>query len=119
MGSFKTIFDYKHDYYCSNSNFYSNDPNYNWENWEHFYSEFHDSNIDMNLVFRFDLFLKNEDDDEEGYCLYIYMMHQRKGIFAPHIIESIKEENYQEIMEFLGKHFEKIKQIWEPFSLVK
>ena len=104
-----------HDYYCNDSNYYSNDARKDYETWKDFYNEFFDADIDMNLIFRFDIYLKEDDNEKSGYGMKIYMMHQRKGKFAPYIINSIEESDVDSIIEILSQHYKKIQSIWSPF----
>ena len=53
----------KHPYYCSHSNYFSNDCGFEYECWSDFYEEFADFDIDYNLVFRFDIY----DTNDQGY----------------------------------------------------
>lgn len=102
----------KHDYYCHESNYYSNDPAQKYDDWESFYSEFGDADLDYNLVFRWDL--RKRDNGE--FYLEIFFMLQRKGIFKPVWIDSVKEENLPEIISFLSPYWEKLNQLWLPLS---
>ena len=45
----------EHPYYCSESNYYSNKPSMTWETMTEFLDEFEGTDIDMNLVFRWDI----------------------------------------------------------------
>lgn len=102
----------KHDYYCSH-NYFTNDRSQQWESWEKFYEEFWDRDVDYNLVFRFDI-----DEHENGNkTLNLTMIHQRKGILAKHYINNLEEKDAQGIQEFLKKDFEKMKNLWKPFTL--
>jgi hypothetical protein len=109
----------KHDYYCNMGNYYSNDPGETFKTWEDFYNEFHDADIDMNLIFRFDISLIDDEDIELGYEMKVFMMHQRKGIFAPHHIEKVDEKDVESILSLLSEHFKKIQNIWSPFPSLK
>jgi hypothetical protein len=105
-----------HQYYCSDCNYYSNDAGASYESWEDFYEEYKDSDIDYNLVFRWDI--KRQVDEEEnqtGFYLEVFVMQQRKGKFTPLLIQNIKEENVPEIISFLTPRFEHLKKLWEPF----
>ena len=104
----------KHHYYCNDSNFYSNDPAQFYDNWEDFYSEFGDADLDYNLVFRWDL----KEKEAGEFYLQIFFMLQRKGIFKPVWIDRVKEENLPEIISFLTPYWEKLNQLWQPLSLV-
>jgi len=108
----------KHPYYCSDSNYYSNEASLSYKNWEDFISDWHDADVEYNHVFRFDI-KENEDDNKVGLGTYygeIFVMQQRKGIFKPISIENIKPENFESIKEFLSRHFEEVKKLWQPFS---
>lgn len=108
----------KHPYYCSDSNYYSNDASEKYENWEEFISDWDDADVEYNHVFRFDI-KENEDYNGIGegtYYCEIFVILQRKGIFKPIFIAEIKPENFISIKNFLAKHFEEVKKIWQPFS---
>lgn len=105
----------KHDYYCSMGNYYSNEPGETFKTWKDFYNEYHDADVDMNLIFRFDVSLIDDQDVGLGYEMKVFMMHQRKGIFAPHNIEKVEEEDVESILSLLSGHFKKIQNIWSPF----
>lgn len=102
----------EHDYYCHQSNYYSNDPAQTYDDWESFYSDFGDADLDYNLVFRWDL----RKRDNGGFYLEIFFMFQRKGIFKPVLIYSVKKENLPEIISFLSQYWEKLNQLWLPLS---
>lgn len=110
--NYKDLF-IEHDYYCSESNYYSNEPACTWRNWEEFYKEYGDADVDMNLIFRWDA---HHDEDLGHDYMEIFMIHQRKGIFAPHYISLISESNFNEIIQMLNVHYEKLKSIWSPMS---
>lgn len=102
-----------HDYYCSESNFYSNDPAMKWDTWADFYEEYIDADIDMNLIFRWDI--KKREETNRRY-MEVFMIHQRKGIFAPHHIDLVDEQDFDSIKELLNKHYAKLQKIWHPIS---
>ena len=102
----------KHDYYASDSNYYSESTTSTYDSWKEFYSINKDYDIDMNLVYRWDI---NQDDDGE-YSMLLVIIGQRKGLYRPVIINNILEENVEQIKEFLKPHFEKLISIWKPLS---
>ena len=102
-----------HDYYCSNSNYYSNDPYTEWDTFGDFYNIYKDADIDMNLIFRFDIHPRK---NSKKHTMNIYMIGQRKGIFFPHYIRYVDEDDFSLIMEILKPHFEKMQNLWSPFS---
>ena len=106
-----------HDYYCSESNYYSKEPRSVYETFSDFTDEWGEHDIDMNLIFRWDIAI-NEDNDENptGYNAEIFMIQQRKGIFKPIRIENITQDDIPKFIEIVTPHWEKLKKIWRPIS---
>lgn len=127
-----------HPYYCSDSNYYSRDPSGKWQTFNDFYEEYKDADIDYNLIFRWDIKLYDKiepkkstdtvtiiyteqelaDMAKDRYYCEVFMIHQRKGIFAPHHIESITEDDVPKFIEIMTAHFERLKEMWEPIFLM-
>jgi len=110
----------EHPYHCSTNNYYSNNATKTYENFSDFLEDFGDADIDLNLIFRFDIH-EVEPDDEEGrkegtYYAWIFIIHQRKGIFGPTIINSFTEEDEIIAIPLLLAHWEVLKKMWEPIS---
>jgi hypothetical protein len=104
----------KHPYYCSDGNFYSNDPNTNYHSMSDFLRDYKDCDIDLNLIFRWDIV-----EHEEGngrYEAYVFMIQQRKGIFKPFVINDINEAEAVKFKEVALQHWDKLKQLWDPLS---
>lgn len=109
----------EHDYYCSDSAYHNLGFETNYKNFRAFYEEMGNSDEDMNLVFRFDVKTRDENEIEEDtsrYYMEIFIVHQRKGRFVPFFIENVYEIDFELIRDYLEKRFAKIKQIWSPFS---
>lgn len=102
-----------HDFYSSESNYYSNDAKGNWTTFADFYEQFHDADIDMNLIFRWDI---RKREGSGRYSADIFMILQRKGIYMPHRIEYIDESDIPKFKELMLKHWEKLNSIWKPLS---
>lgn len=108
----------EHSYYCNDANYYvSPIRNNNWgsfkefNNWEHFKSEgWLDLDIDMNLIFRFDIEDCKETKDK---VLKLYLMHQRKGAFRPIHIHNMKEEDMKEVTKLLQDNWLHLKEMWK------
>lgn len=103
----------KHDYYCCEQNYYSREAYTSYKTFTDFINEMGESDIDMNLVFRWDI----KKYDEGHYCMLICIMHQRKGRYWPQEIEKVTEEDVPGIIKYLTPHLDKLKQIWKPFTL--
>lgn len=107
-----------HPYYCSESNFYSNEPALKFPDIPAFLQEFggDDCDIDMNLCFRWDVTPNTNDDNKEdgSYHAQVFLIHQRKGIFRPIYIESITEADVDAFVAYLKPHKERLLQNWKP-----
>jgi len=82
-----------------------------------FLDEMEDADIDMNLVFRWDIKEKRaeETDNVTGeYYAEIFIMHQRKGLFCPHFVKTITEDEVARFISYLQKHKERLDEIWKP-----
>ena len=108
----------EHPYYCSTSNYYSNEASEHYDTFEEFYENWHDADIDMNLIFRFDVIEDRYDNDKPKgtYHAYIFIMLQRKGIFKPITIDRFMPEDEPKAIELLRKHWKQIKKAWKPIS---
>lgn len=102
-----------HDYYASDSNYYSNDARGHYNTWADFYEEFKDADIDMNLVYRWDI---TKRDESGRYYMQVVIIAQRKGIYMPIHIDYVDEKDVPQIKEFMKPHFEKLLSIWNPLS---
>ena len=108
----------EHYYYCSDNNYFSNDAGAEWDCVDDFLEEFDNADVDMNMVFRFDVREIEDDDGKQTgkYYAQVFMMHQRKGIFASHYIKQIEEKDVEKFSSYLQKHYDYIKNLWEPFN---
>lgn len=107
------ITETEHPYYCADSNFYSNNASERFKTVADFLNEFEDSDIDLNLCFRFDI---KSRDDKTLYAEF-FLILQRKGIFKPIFCESYNPETESKRLEaYLKKHFAKLVDIWSPIS---
>ena len=117
-----------HPYYCSESNYFSNEAQQTYDSVTDFLDEFEEADEDMNLVFRFDITRRSADtcdnDDleeqtkEHGpFFVNIFMILQRKGIYKPISCESYNPETEGErLYKYLARHFARNMENWAPFS---
>lgn len=105
-----------HPYYCSDSNYYSNEGGMSFRTMTDFLDEFEMCDVDMNLCFRWDIKKRSDcyGEGEEGYCAEVFLMLQRKGIFRPCSIGSVTEDEAIRFKTYAMKHLETIKAIWAP-----
>lgn len=102
-----------HPYYCSDSNWHSNDANQHYATFEDFIAEYGEADVDYNLVFRWDI----KEWSEGEYTLHIYIIQQRKGRFTPIFVDSIKDEHVPQLFEYLKAHAARLLDIWNPVLL--
>lgn len=110
----------KHPYYCNEYN-YESGNNVEYETFKEFYDDWHDADVDMNLIFRFDVleYLDNYEDNEDqltGYYANVFIIKQRKGLFLPITIKRIEAKDEDLLMSILERHWMKLKEIWTPIS---
>lgn len=102
----------KHPYYCSESNYYSNEGSMEFDTMSAFLDEFDDADLDLNLCFRWDM------QKERGrYSAMVFLMLQRKGIFRPCTIKSVTEDEAVLFKAYAEKHWAHLQKIWKPISL--
>jgi hypothetical protein len=98
---------------ASDSNYYSNETREDYKTWQDFYNEYHDADIGMNLIYRWDVFEKTP----ESYGLNIFMIMQRKGIYKPIGIKNIEEKDVYQIKKMLKRHFYYLVNMWNPLNI--
>ncbi len=119
----KHLWEVDHPYYCSDSNYYSNDCYRRFKTWAEFFEEFGNCDFDYNLPFRWDW---NEGSDHElpdysgddyyrNGLLQISWMGQRKGLYFVSAIEVCRADE-AEVIKFLKPRWEHMRQLWEPIA---
>lgn len=112
----------KHEYYCSTSNYHSRDCNFKYETLQDFLDDMSDSDMDMNLLFRWDVSEKNSTDVESDknppkeYYAEMFFIHQRKGNFVCYEIDTITEEDVDAFVYFVKPRYAHIMKLWAPFG---
>ncbi|AWB21192.1 hypothetical protein DA075_09935 [Methylobacterium currus] len=117
------LWEANHSYYCSESNFYSRDPHTKWDMWSSFVEEFGNSDLDYNLVFRWDWYEGddwgageyNGDDYYRNGRLLMFFIMQRKGIFACHEI-SVCRADEPSVITFLKPRLAYLRDLWAPLD---
>ena len=106
-----------HPYYCSETNYYANDAGLVYASMTSFLDEFKNADVDMNLVFRWDIKVGRDDDYEDvpgTYRAEVFMMQQRKGRFTPIQIESVTADEVEAFREYLLEHRARLDELWQP-----
>lgn len=107
---------FDHPYYCSGSNHYSNEPRSSYETLADFLDDFEETDVDMNLCWRWDMKPKDEDDLSQGHYAQVFLMLQRKGIFKPCEIATVRPEHLPRFRTYLEKHWKTLQALWAPIS---
>ena len=109
-----------HSYYCSDNNYYSSEAGVEFNTVTEFLDKFEDSDVDLNLCFRFDIQEREDDDGIEEYGkLYVelFLIKQRKGIFSPIMCHSYNPDTESERLNlYLEKHYQMLKSLWCEFD---
>jgi hypothetical protein len=109
----KRLADYNHHYECSNINCHSPKTKLTYKTFDEFYSDFVDSEINFNLIFRWDV---KRRDDGSCYC-DLFMIQQRHGVFLPIHIKCLTEIEEARLQNYLKQHWQYLKDIWAPISI--
>ena len=106
----------KHPYYCSESNYYSNDPAESYGTMTEFLDDFEGMDPDLNLCFRWDFRDSVDEDDKPtgNVSAEVFLMLQRKGIFKPCSVAVVTEEESIRFKAYAERHLEVIKKMWSP-----
>ena len=109
------LWEVEHPYYCSESNWYSGEAYVRYESWASFIENCGDLDTDLTLVFRLDW--RVDGFNSHGpYCLSLFVMLQRKGLFRPIEVYGVTPEDEPAIREWLEKHWDKIGEMWAPIA---
>lgn len=128
------LWEVDHPYYCSDSNYYAsgtNQPFHTYGSWQEFYAEEGDSDLDMNLVFRWDwqrieyldddssvgraAFDAKYDDNYRAYNLEIFWIGQRKGIYRGSTVAVCRADE-PAVREWLAIRWQHMRLLWDPIS---
>lgn len=102
-----------HPYYAHDNNYYSNEPRTVFETMSNFLDDYEDADIDMNLLFRWDVY-KDEDDDKHWYRAQVIIIGQRKGKYVPCVINNFDQKDVERFVAYAQKHKQRLMEIWLP-----
>lgn len=119
----KHIWEIKHSYYCSSSNYFSNEFPIEFESFDDFLEEWGDADTDYEHLFRWDWNLDEEDSegneikplDINRGTLELFYITQRKGIFKSIFVKVIASDENR-IKCWLQKKWELVTDLWEGVS---
>lgn len=112
-----------HPYYCSSTNYYDNNTRGVHDTWASFMQEYEDCDIDYNLIFRWDILERNEENEHdcEGvalgeYYMELFFIGQRKGLFWSVTVNRVTDADVPSIVSFLKRYTEYFKTLWQPLQ---
>ncbi len=103
-----------HPYYCSDSHYYCGDIDETYATMSDFIADNKDCDIDLNLIFRWDV--REVEEGANRYYAEVFIMQQRKGIFRPCRIDRFHEDEVEDFITMVTKHWQRLKEIWEPLQ---
>jgi hypothetical protein len=123
------LWEVDHDYYCEQSNYYApgrEQPFQEYGSLAGFLAEEGESDMDYNLVFRWDW---REEDMETGQCSYngddsyrngkllLFIMNQRKGLYR-WVVVSVCRADEPAVIKYLQPRLRHLMKLWQPLAVV-
>jgi hypothetical protein len=115
------LWDDDHPYYCSESNYYSNEPGERYDSWAEYLAAWGPNDKDLNLLFRWDWAKPDPDNYEDGETipdhdtLWLFYVLQRKGIFLANQVR-VTEADESSVREYLEGYWRHMRLLWRPLS---
>jgi hypothetical protein len=124
------LWESKHQYYCTENQFFSTQERYQtvWEfkSWADFIDEMGDADMDYNMLFRWDWDEPDEDEDGEpipfnsdSYYrngkLKLFFMVQRKGFHSCSIVDVCRADEAV-VIEYLKPRLAHLLSLWAPLT---
>ena len=107
-----------HPYYATEGNYFSNDCTVEFASWEEFKTDGSwDSDVDMNLVYRWDWTKANPEEGVDADTLNIFFVGQRKALHRSEHI-TITDADEPEVRAWLIERARTIAAIWAPIKVV-
>lgn len=112
MGEPRRLWEPEHAYHCSDTNYYSADTAQTFDSWDLFLEEEGGSDLDYNLVFRWDW-------DRKARALTVYYVGQRKGLFRSVKVRGMHADDEPAVRAWLTTRWEHLRALWAPISDVE
>lgn len=121
----KHLWEVEHSYYCNEGNYFDGDCNKKFKSWQDFMDEMGNADLDMNLLFRWDMIPPYKDESSENPIIWqgdenyrdcvlkLFWMGQRKGLYFSQTVEVCRSDE-SAIREYLTQRFEHLKLLWSP-----
>lgn len=121
----KHLWEVDHAYYCNQGNYYASESvGEEYKSFSDFMASEGDSDMDMNLLFRWD-WVEQDDDGKSTFKgdvnyrngeLRLFWMGQRKGLYRYSLIEVCRADEGA-VRNFLQPRMEHLLSLWAPLSI--
>ena len=120
------LWEVKHAYYCNEGNYYApgrEQPFTDYKRFSDFLEAEAESDMDYNLVFRWD-WVEGEDEGAEAFdgdvnyrngILKVFYMGQRKGLYRWATVQ-VGRAAEDAVRAFLEPRYRYLMDLWSPFS---
>jgi len=124
MSDAKHLWEVNHSYYCNEGNYYAAESvGAEYRSFADFLAKEGDSDMDYNLLFRWDWSEQSEDDapsfNGDPYYrngnLLLFWMGQRKGLYRYSKV-SVCRADEPAVTAFLRPRMEHLARLWEPLT---
>lgn len=108
------LWEAKHPYYCNEGNFFANGYYTRHDSWAEFYECMGDSDVDLNLLFRWDWKRYEADESGPAYeAFQAFFIGQRKGLFFSHECK-VTPEDEPAVRAWLLTRLPTLLALWAP-----
>jgi hypothetical protein len=110
----KRLWEAKHPYAACEGNYFSSECHSHHETWAEFLEEEGNSDLDMNLVYRWDW--RVADEVEPGDVLELYFIGQRKAV-ARSVYVNVKKSDEPAVRAWLQPRLQRLLELWAPMVM--
>lgn len=108
----KHLWEVDHPYYATCGNWFNNDCHQEYANLASFLSDHGASDIDLNLVYRWDW---KVDEDDRSHRLEVFFIEQRKAK-ARSVGVAVTADDEDGVIAYLRPRLAVLKSVWEPLT---
>ena len=108
----KSLDEIQHPYRAADENYHSPARTV-YKSWASFYEDFGNSDVDQNLVVRWDVrIVQAHESARPVRTCFLSMIHQRTGLFRPIEIHNFHKEEDFRLLVYLGPHWVTLVAMW-------
>jgi hypothetical protein len=118
----KRLWECNHSYYCNEGNYHARDCGSQYKTFAGFLASEGESDMDYNLLFRWDWQEQDSDENSTYNCddyyrngrLLLFFMGQRKGAYRWVEVKVCRADETA-VISYLEPRFRYLMALWEPF----